>query len=93
MPHLYYAANFDPEVHRLLSAYERGDTVSAELFKEKIVTIIQKILTAPDISPAGTEEWNIIAGLIETYDSNSAAENALLAVYGAPFSMRFALSQ
>jgi hypothetical protein len=91
--YLYHAANFEPEVARLARAYATNDLTKVALFKQKTLDIVDRILSSPDISPAGKEEWGVVSRLVNMFESNDASINNLLSTYGTPFSMRFALSR
>ena len=88
--YLFYAANFDPEVHRIEESLRAGERERAQVFIEKTLRTIDALLSAKDISPAGKEEWSAIRSLVASYTNNTEAVNNILLSYDVPFSQKFA---
>ena len=88
--YLFYAANFEPEVHRIETSIRAGDKDRAGVFIDKTLKTIDSLLAARDISPAGKEEWSTVRALIASYQENDADTNRMLLSYGSPFSQKFA---
>ncbi len=88
--YLFYAANFEPEVHRIEASVRSGDMGRAQAFVDKTLKTIDLLLSAKDVSPAGKEEWSLVRTLTASYFENDAATNRMLLSYGSPFSQKFA---
>src|ERR1700741_3164936 len=86
---LFYAANIEPEIARIFKAYDQGNIVLAEDFKNKTVLIIDNILAQKDLSKAGHEEWYTIQNLILGYDKLDSSERKIALDFGQPFSQKF----
>ncbi len=85
---LFYQANFDPEINRLLAALEKKDEKYTQIFKDKSLKIVQEILNL-SIKNAEKEEWSTIFNLITDIDFTNAEERRILSTYGVPFSNKF----
>lgn len=86
---LFYMANFDPEINRMIKAYEAGKDVEAQVFRTKVLDILNHIFSFPEVSNAGREEWTTIQNLVEGYENTDAYEKKVLSSYGVPFSNLF----
>jgi len=88
--YLFYAANFEPEVHRIEDSMRAGNVERTNIFIEKTLRTIDAVLSSPDIATAGKEEWSVIRSLVAAYPDNSPAINRIVLSYGSPFSQKFA---
>jgi hypothetical protein len=87
---LFYQANFDPEVNRMLKALEINNLDDFNLFKAKTLNIVREILSLSTRS-AEREEWSTIYNLVDQSEFASLEEKDVLSKYGVPFSNKFAL--
>ena len=86
---LFYAANVEPEIARMLKAHDQGNTDAALKFKTRTLDMISKILSLREISPAGREEWFAIQNLVMGYDKLDSFSRHILLSFGRPFSEKF----
>ena len=86
---LFYAANVEPEIARMLKAHDQGNTDSAMKFQARTLDMISKILTLGEVSAAGREEWFAIQNLVTGYDKLESFPRQVLLSFGKPFSEKF----
>jgi hypothetical protein len=53
---LFYQANFEPEVHRLVKAFDEKDEKRFQFFKQKTLKIVSEILNL-STRAVEREEW------------------------------------
>jgi hypothetical protein len=87
---LFYMANFEPEVARMIKSFETDEKEQAELFRAKTLVILKNIITAPDISIPAREEWTVIKNLVDGFENLSPFKKNILANFGKPFSFQLA---
>jgi hypothetical protein len=86
---LFYQANFEPEVFRMIDAFEKNDMKYFNFFKTKTIKIVDKILEMSK-SFAEKEEWFVVRNLVEDFEFIGDFEVQILKKYGNPFSVKFA---
>ena len=86
---LFYMANLYPEIGRLFSFHDSGKTEVANNAKNRVLGIVDTILSFKDVMPAGREEWNVIKNFILGYDKLDVYERNILEKYAEPFSYKF----
>lgn len=86
---LFYAANVEPEIARMLKAHDQGNTDAALKFKARTLDMISKILSLGEVSSAGREEWLAIQNLVTGYDKLDPFPRQVLLSFGKPFSEKF----
>lgn len=82
-------ANLYPEIGRLFSYLDSNKIEAANNAKIRALEIVDKILSFPDVKPAGREEWNVIKNFIIGYDKLDAYERNILENYAKPFAFKF----
>lgn len=87
---LFYMANFEPEVARMIKSFETGERERAELFRTKTLVILKNIITAHSATAPAREEWTVIKNLVDGYENLSSFEKIVLANFGKPFSLKLA---
>lgn len=87
---LFYQANFDPEINRLLKAIENSDEKFKEIFKEKTLKIVSEVLRQ-SVKPAEKEEWSAVYNLVQDIEFATEEQKRILSTYGIPFSNKFAM--
>lgn len=85
---LFYQANFDPEVNRMLKSLEEKKMNDYLVFKNKTLKIVQEILNFTEKS-AEKEEWSTIFILVDESEYINNEEKNILSKYGIPFSEKF----
>ena len=85
---LFYQANFDPEVNRMLKALESNKESDYKIFKDKTLNIVNKILEFSDL-PAEQEEWSAVYNLVDQSEYINSEERQILCKYGIPFSDKY----
>lgn len=86
---LFYMANAYPEIGRMADFYNNGNIEAAHNAKMRAERVVNDILNAEDISPAGREEWSTIKNLIMGYEHLGDYEKKVLEKYAEPFSFKF----
>lgn len=86
---LFYQANFEPEVNRMIDAFENKNEKYFELFKNKTLKIVENILNLSN-KFSEKEEWNVVKNLIESFSFLNIEEKEILRKYGNCFSLKFA---
>ena len=87
---LFYMANFEPEVARMIKSFEERKKEQAELFRTKTLVILKNIINAPDASIPAREEWTVIKNLVDCYENLSPFKKMILANFLKPFSFQLA---
>lgn len=85
---LFYQANFDPEVNRLIDAFQKGDEKYKNIFKAKTLKIVLEILNL-STKPSEKEEWSVVYELVENVEYTNEEERRILSTYGIPFSNKY----
>jgi hypothetical protein len=85
---LFYQANFEPEVCRMLDAKAAGDQKYFDFFQMKTIKIVDEILKLAD-RYCEKEEWSAIRNLVTEALYITEEESYLLRNYGNPFSIKF----
>jgi hypothetical protein len=86
---LFYAANVEPEIARMFTAFDNGDVNSAEKFKLRTIDMINEILSKKEISSAGLEEWFTIRNMVMGYNKLDDFSRKVVLLFGKPFSEKF----
>lgn len=87
---LFYMANFEPEVARMIKSFEWHKKEQAEVFRTKTLAILKNIITAPETSAPAREEWTVIKNLVDGYEKLPLSKKKILANFGKPFSFKLA---
>ncbi len=85
---LFYMANLYPEIGRLLSFHDRGMVEAADNAKDRVLDIIDTILSFRDIIPGGREEWSVLKNFILGYKVLDPYERKILEKYTEPFAYK-----
>lgn len=86
---MFYQANFEPEVCRMIEAFEHKDIKHFEFFKIKTIKIVDEILRISN-SFVEKEEWFAIKNLVTDFEFITNFEVEILKKCGNPFSVKFA---
>jgi hypothetical protein len=86
---LFYQANFEPEVCRMLDALEKKDEKYFNFFKIKTVKIIDEILNL-STRFVEKEEWGAIKEIVSSAEFATVQMKSILRNYGNCFSVKFA---
>lgn len=89
---LFYQANFEPEVCRMLSALEEKQEKHFQFFKIKTLKIINEVLRLSK-SWAEKEEWLAIRNIVQDAEFATGQMKSVLRNFGNPFSVKFARLQ
>jgi hypothetical protein len=87
---LFYQANFDPEVNRMLDAYKSGQEKYFLLFKSKSLKIIDTIISMSN-KPVEKEEWFAVRNIVEHIENSTDQMKEIVSVFGVPFSNKYAV--
>ena len=82
-------ANIYPEIGRMFRAYENGKKVIADQARDRALKIVDEILVARDLKPAGREEWFAVKNMILGYDMLDVFEQNILTRSAEPFSYKY----
>lgn len=86
---LFYQANFEPELNRLLQAEKSGDLKFILLFKNKTLKIVDEILKLSN-NFAEKEEWFSIRNIVADIEHTDENVKKIISNYGIPFSNKYA---
>ncbi len=86
---LFYQANFEPEVNRMLQAEKKEEEKYFLLFKNKTLKIVDQILNLSKSFPE-KEEWFCVRNIIENIEFTDESTKKIILNYGIPFSNKFA---
>lgn len=86
---LFYQANFEPEVCRMLDALERKDEKHFNFFKTKTIKIVDQVLNLSK-NWAEKEEWNTIKNIVNDAEFATDQMKDVLRSFGNGFSVKFA---
>ena len=86
---LFYQANFEPEVCRMLDALEKNDEKYFAFFKIKTIKIVDEILKISK-SWVEKEEWSAIKNIVQDAEFATEQMKNVLRNFGNPFSVKFA---
>jgi hypothetical protein len=85
---LFYQANFDPEVNRMLKALNENKKQDYLAFKNQTLEIVTSILKESK-NQAEKEEWSVIYNLVDQSEFINEEEKQILSKFGIPFSEKF----
>jgi hypothetical protein len=86
---LFYQANFDPEVNRMLEAQKSGQEKHFLLFKNKTLKIVDTILSLSD-KFVEKEEWFTVRNIVENIEDATEQMKEIVSTFGVPFSNKYA---